>query len=207
MDFSKIKTWMKKMHQILDLYEENEAFTLTEKQLLLDYNTRIHNEINKLKIIEEEAEEFESMGHIKERNIHVEQFVNIESPKKSEAIKKEENSIESNVIPTEELTMDLYPQLFDHLEVHDIYSKLELKPLQDIKSGMGLNEKILAQNELFNGDKAAFDEVIQHLNQCSDFNSAKNYLCQHVIPKYNWSNASKEKTVDSFIKLVKRRHL
>jgi hypothetical protein len=72
---------------------------------------------------------------------------------------------------------------------------------------MGLNEKILAQNELFNGDKAAFDEVIQHLNQCSDFNSAKNYLCQHVIPKYNWSNASKEKTVDSFIKLVKRRHL
>ncbi|MEP7196821.1 MAG: hypothetical protein ABI851_09885 [Saprospiraceae bacterium] len=204
------------MNQILELYENNDEFTNTEKNLLIDYTERIKSEILKLKILEldqEEAEDEvvqmvqEAKGHnapptkISEP-IHQEKKVEVTEPiKQAELVSadKVSNNFDSNT--------NHYPQLFEHLNVQDVYSKLELKPLSDIKLGMGLNEKIQAQNELFNGDKIAFDEIIQSLNQCPDFSSSKNLLCEFVIPKYNWVNPTKEKTVLAFIKLVKRRHL
>ncbi|MEO6189031.1 MAG: hypothetical protein ABIO44_00365 [Saprospiraceae bacterium] len=214
MDFGKLKTWMKKMNQILDLYEDNEEFTETERNLLMDYTHRMALEIQKLNVIDDKIEQshLEIFGKVKENNIKVEQFVHVDkSTLKNEEIRLPPTQINVDEIIPEAIevnsNLDEYPQLFDHLEVHDLNSKLELKPLSDIKFGMGLNEKILAQNELFNGDKAAFEEIIQKLNECSDFNKAKAFLCNNVIPKYNWTNSSKEKTVDTFIKLVKRRHL
>jgi hypothetical protein len=204
MDFSKVRNWIKKMNQIMDLYEGNEEFTATERDLLLDYNHRIAGEIRKINILSEpeEANSVSSLGHIKETNVHVEQFTQVSrtSPPEDAAPPKPAPAAE-----TEEINS--YPNLFDHLEVHDVYSKLALKPLKDIREGMGLNEKIVAQNELFNGDKQAFEEVIQQLNQSSDFQRARQYLCQSVIPRFNWTDDSKEKTVDAFIRLVKRRHL
>ncbi len=205
MDFSKVRAWMKKMNQILDLYEGNEDFTETERNLLMDYAHRIGIEIQKIKIEEniEGLSHDETFGKIKSSSTHVEQFVNVADVQKPSTVQ------ENQTTPSEMIheMNDQYAYLFEHLEVHDVYSKLALKPLTDIKSGLGLNEKILTQNELFNGDKSAFDEVVNDLNNCADFASAKNYLCQKVIAKYNWTNPSKEKIVDAFIKLVQRRHL
>ena len=203
MDFTKVRHWQKKMTQIMDLYEGNDEFTATERDLLLDYALRIAGEIRKLEIIKDIPEPMveASLGHVKEKNVHVEQFVPVENPTAApEATHVKHEAPEQPV-------SESYSGLFDHLEVHDVYSKLALKPLQDIISGMGLNEKIVAQNELFNGDKSAFDEVIQKLNAMPDFSTARNYLCESVIPKFKWTDPSKEKTVDAFIKLVKRRHL
>lgn len=204
MDFSKVKTWMKKMNQILDLYQENEEFTSTEKALLLDYTQKIKQEIQKLSV-------FDSEENIEAPEIipPVESAPKSKAPISTPSIPADPITNQNAATTTEssEYTGELYPELFDHLEVNDVYSKLELKSLTDIKLGMGLNEKILTQNELFNGDKNAFDDIVLKLNQCSDFNSAKLFLCESVIPKYNWTNPTKEKTVDAFIKLVKRRHL
>lgn len=210
MDFGKLKSWMKKMNQILDLYEGNDEFTETERNLLLDYTNRMASEIKKLKVLEDKTEEsiIEKYATSTEKNIPIEQFADHHhSIIQQKTSNNNAASDKMDSMSMQDSNIELYPQLFDHLEVHDLNSKLELKPIKDIKQGMGLNEKILAQNELFNGDKNAFEEVIQKLNDCTDFNSAKMYLCESVIPKFNWTNASKEKTVDTFIKLVKRRHL
>ena len=100
-----------------------------------------------------------------------------------------------------------YDQLFDHLKISDLSDKLELVPLKDIRSGMGLNERILAQNELFGGDKVAFDQTLNDLNNCGNFEEARSLLCERIIPVYHWDQPDKERFVDSFIKLVQRRYL
>ncbi|NOT36391.1 MAG: hypothetical protein HOP11_03320 [Saprospiraceae bacterium] len=206
MDFSKLKVWMKKMNQILELYQDNEEFTSTEKELLLDYTRKMKAEIDKLRV--DELEEENTVEEIIQPII-VSKTIASKSPTLSTTPTQESVNKETVSIPieTSSSNVELFPELFDHLEVVDVYSKLELKPLSDIKLGMGLNEKILAQNELFNGDKTAFEDTIQKLNSCTDFLSAKKYLCDSVIPIYNWVSPTKEKTVNSFIKLVKRRHL
>lgn len=193
------------MNQIMDLYEGNEEFTSTERDLLLDYALRIAGEVRKINILSDSEEittASSSLGHIKSTNVHVAQFTPID--RTTPVV----DAATSNPKPdSQPMDANAYNDLFDHLEVHDVYSKLALKPLKDIREGMGLNEKIVAQNELFNGDKQAFEEVIQQLNQSADFQAARMFLCQSVIPRFNWTDASKEKTVNSFIKLVKRRHL
>lgn len=212
MDFGKLKTWMKKMNQILELYQDNDEFTSTEKALLLDYTNKMKIEIQKLSVLDSD-EEIEEQIIIAptiskskaETKIPSAEVITPDSTIATPPVV--ENSINKPIVELTQYSGDLFPELFDHLDVVDLSSKLELKPLSDIKLGMGLNEKIQTQNELFNGDKNAFDDTIQSLNQCADFNAAKLYLCEHIIPKYNWSNASKEKTVNTFIKLVKRRHL
>ena len=109
--------------------------------------------------------------------------------------------------PKPVLKENQYEQLFDHLKVSALSEKLELVPIKDIRSGMGLNERILAQNELFNGDKNAFDQTLNDLNICGSFEEARRLLCEKVIPVYHWDKPDKEKFVDSFIKLVQRRYL
>lgn len=188
----------------MDLYEGNEEFTSTERDLLLDYAQRIAGEVRKINILAESEDipSTGSLGHIKATNVHVAQFTQIDQST------PDVGSSSSNSEPdSQPEASNSYNDLFDHLEGHDVYSKLALKPLKDIREGMGLNEKIVAQNELFNGDKQAFEEVIQQLNQSADFQAARTFLCQSVIPKFSWTDPSKEKTVNSFIKLVKRRHL
>ena len=55
MDFTQVRKWMLKMNNIMDLYEKEEGFTSTEKDLLLDYNKRIKDHINSLQTYIEEV--------------------------------------------------------------------------------------------------------------------------------------------------------
>ncbi len=202
MVFGKLKTWMKKMNQILDLYQDNDEFTSTEKALLLDYTNKMKIEIQKLNVLDADEEIQED---VKVTTLSRKDASKVELPMVTPST---DNSFVIEPIPVEiQYHEEMYTDLFDHLDISDLSTKLELKPLADIKLGMGLNEKIQTQNELFNGDKNAFEEIIVKLNQFPDFNSAKLFLCEHVIPKYNWTQSTKEKTVNMFIKLVKRRHL
>lgn len=202
MDFIKIKTWLKKMNQVIELYQDSSEFTSTEKSLLLDYAFKLRMEIEKIQV-----QDFEDL-ELSDPPIQIDPIPLKSIPIDNTSTKNLKNKTED--IKMEEATpvrSELYQNLFDHLDIKDLSSKLELKPLADIKSGMGLNEKIQTQNELFNGDKTAFEEIIKSLNECDDFNAARTYLCEQVIPKYDWTNPAKENLVDAFIKYVKRRHL
>ena len=67
---------------------------------------------------------------------------------------------------------------------------------------MGLNERVLTQNELFAGDHFEFENAIARLQSMTNFEEAKTYLLQ-LAQRYDW--ATKEKFAKPFIKLVRRK--
>jgi hypothetical protein len=94
-------------------------------------------------------------------------------------------------------------ELFEEKMSKELSDKLGELPIADIRKGMGLNERIIFLNELFEGNAPAFDNAINNLNNAADFNVAQVEL-KTLFGRYGW--ALKEKHAKAFIRLVKRRH-
>ncbi len=207
------------MDSILEVYSSNEEFTQTEKNLLLDYLKRIEQQIQAIQVEDEETKPIALPPVLTNAVEYTPPISKIKKEVVSEPIQapapevekishpKSSNNTNQHQNATLSVQQPEYDHLFNHLIVTDLSAKLELMPLKSLITGMGLNEKIVAQNELFNGDKSAFDKVIHDLNQLSDFETAKAYLVEHIIPKYDWTHKDKKKSVESFLKLTWRRYL
>ncbi|GAJ17419.1 unnamed protein product, partial [marine sediment metagenome] len=85
-------------------------------------------------------------------------------------------------------------ELAEKNPVMDLSSKLQSQPISDIGSAIGLNEKFLFINELFNGNSEKFEETISYLDNAPNFNDAFNYLNEH----FDWEmeNPSVQKLLD-----------
>jgi len=120
-----------------------------------------------------------------------------------------EVSITEERVPLDEVVViedTAYHSLFEFSGQGDLSDRLSQRPIENILGAMGVNERIFMMNELFGGDKSAFENHVQALNNSSDFNSAKHYLIDQVIPQYGWINDDKENQAKDFIKLVRRLH-
>lgn len=239
MEVQNVKKLLLKLDQILSIYEGNDALSLSEKELMLDYLRRIYTLALRFKT-EDESEVIGAAEFEKILGSKIQAPGPSSTPKeKAEPIQREEIKTSESLVQTPNYVpphvdtkvpeasqspvsiletppaqslknlnpQNQYEQLFDHLKISDLSEKLELVPIKDIRSGMGLNERILAQNELFGGDKIAFDQTLNDLNNCSNFEEARSLLCTRIIPVYHWDQPDKERFVDSFIKLVQRRYL
>lgn len=191
MDFTGIHRWMNKMNQILEFYADETSFTQAEKNLLLDYNNRIKNAISELKVDLPKLEEPDQ-----------------ESEPNSDQIEAESKPTEtkSNKASSKKSNLTAYSELFDIKQADDLSEKLKSTTIQDIGSAMGLNERVLFQNILFNGEKQGFEQAIQKLNAFADFSQAQNYLCDELVGHYNWMDETKLKNAQLFIKLIKRKY-
>jgi hypothetical protein len=98
-------------------------------------------------------------------------------------------------------------ELFQEAKVTDLSDKLANTPIKDLQKGMGINEKIFTIQELFSGNQDHFNKVISTLNECKNFNEAKSFMMEEVIPKYDWTSESKIKKAVTFIRMVKRRFI
>lgn len=79
------------------------------------------------------------------------------------------------------------------------------KYLADIKKAMGINERFLYANELFNGDMQAFTQAIEELNHLESALDAEALLNDQLAEKYRWDVESE--TVIAFKTLVSRRFI
>ncbi|MBL4652261.1 MAG: hypothetical protein JKY53_05265 [Flavobacteriales bacterium] len=109
-----------------------------------------------------------------------------------------ENNTQTNEVPLETITQDINSLGGGNGE--GIIEKLQQTPISDIKSAIGINDKFLFINELFNGDSKKFGATIDLLNQCSSMEEAQQNLGQ-----FAWDGESE--TTQSFIKLVSRKYL
>jgi len=94
--------------------------------------------------------------------------------------------------------------LFDQQEGKELSDKLSSLPINDLTKAMGLNERILTTNELFDKDSTAFNAAMKDLNNLRDFEEAKMVLATFA-EKYNWTERNKKKKAQIFIKLVQRK--
>ncbi len=81
--------------------------------------------------------------------------------------------------------------------------KLQKKPISDLKTSIGLNQKFLFMNDLFKGENAAYNEAVEKLNSFSSLEDAKNYLLQ-LGTAHNWNHDSE--SANQFTELIERRY-
>ena len=81
----------------------------------------------------------------------------------------------------------------------DFATKLQQKAISDITQEIGLADKMLFINKLFDKKPETYSETVTFLNKCSDFSEAYNYLKR----QYNW-NEEDEITL-AFLDIVKRK--
>lgn len=84
-----------------------------------------------------------------------------------------------------------------------ILTHLKLKPIQDLKTGIGLNEKFLFIRELFANDHQAYAEAVDQLNAKASVADAELYIAGELLPRYGW-NLEHEALVN-FLHLIFRR--
>lgn len=86
---------------------------------------------------------------------------------------------------------------------HLVMAHLKLKPIDDLKSGIGLNEKFLFIRELFGNDHLAYADAIEKLNAAPSLESAEEILASEVLPQQQWDLETEAAL--SFLHLIFRR--
>ncbi|MFT4777586.1 MAG: hypothetical protein ACJAU0_001507 [Flavobacteriales bacterium] len=83
--------------------------------------------------------------------------------------------------------------------------KLRKTPIDDLRKAIGLNQKFLLINELFDGDADTYNASIDQLNSSSGFETASGWIHSELRNRFQWDDESA--TVQDFLDLVERRFL
>ena len=127
--------------------------------------------------------------------VGIEKPVTIE-PEPTKPAKKVE--ISGDVVPEKRLLNDF---LQGKNSVHDLSSKLQTKPINDLTKAFGINDKFQYTRELFNNDSTLFQNTVQTLNEMNSIEDALIYIGAH----FEWQADSP--TVIKFIEILQRRYL
>lgn len=91
----------------------------------------------------------------------------------------------------------------DHVEKESLAERLGKKPISDLADAIGLNQKFLFMNDLFEGENNLYKEAINALNNFNSYFEADEYI-NVLSSKHNWDSTSR--SVKEFIDLVERRY-
>lgn len=152
---------------------------------------KVENHIEAVrKSIGEQKPLFEIEEEIKEEPLDSKPAIEEEVEKKEE---NKENSISIN------------DKFSSNAEQPTLADKLSQQPIKDLTKAIGLNQKFLFMNDLFEGENEKYKKAIETINNFSDFIAADEYINNNLKYKYNWDidGVSAQKFMD----LVKRRFL
>lgn len=106
--------------------------------------------------------------------------------------------------PAKAKVSEEHEELFEFKEATDLSERLSQSPIKDLSKAMGINERILTTNELFDGNGDALKDALSTINRLSNFDEAKDYLA-NIAEIYDWASRKKKKKAKIFVKLVRRR--
>jgi hypothetical protein len=87
-----------------------------------------------------------------------------------------------------------------------IGARMQYKPVKNIKEAIGINEKFLFINELFNGDLKSYNESVEKLNDFPSIHEAFEFL-NKLTYEYQWDGKRSADTIEKFANLVQRRYM
>lgn len=87
---------------------------------------------------------------------------------------------------------------------HTLADKINLTPISDIKSAIGINEKFQFINELFDGSAQLYNEAIALLNNCTGAEAAHTLFRDYQV-RNNWDTDNK--AFLQFREYIERRYL
>lgn len=128
----------------------------------------------------------------------------VETPKVEKKAPPVKVAIPSPSKSTKSKISDDQEELFEFKEATDLSERLSQSPIKDLNKAMGINERILTTNELFDGNGDAMKDALSTINRFSNFDEAKDYLA-NIAGIYDWTSKKKKKKAKVFVKLVRRR--
>ena len=87
-----------------------------------------------------------------------------------------------------------------------IGARMQYKPVKNIKEAIGINEKFLFINELFNGDLKSYNESVEKLNDFPSIHEAFEFL-NKLTYEYQWDGQRSADTIEKFANLVQRKYM
>lgn len=123
----------------------------------------------------------------------------IEEPKAEAAISQE--SVNEKL--EDQQSESLNDKFSEQKEKVSLADRLGKKPIPDLVKAIGLNQKFLFMNDLFEGENNHYKEAINSLNSFSNFIEADEYINTLKI-RHSWESTSS--TVKEFVELVERRY-
>lgn len=192
---------LEKIRQVYDLMLtlKKEGLSVPEqvKQVKDDKHVKknVDSEVVKQKILEKTNDiEFETSTTQKtETKVEVKAIEKEEKASENQTEKK----ILSDTLNTEKTILN--DELSQNNAQEDVISKLNTKPISDLTSGLGLNDKFELINNLFEGDNLLFEKTMSTLNMATDFNEAYNYLNEN----FQWD--MKSPSVQKVLELIRRK--
>ena len=122
--------------------------------------------------------------------------------KKEEPKKEEDSGIRAYRIVRD--NVHTIGDLLEKTEDNSLAARLQRKPVSDLISAIGINDKFLFLNELFNGSMEKYNKSIRSLNSFSTLLGAKTYMSELQI-EFQWDcNSDAYKKLND---LIERRFL
>ena len=152
---------------------------------------------------EEEVSDTEEEEEEEEENLITDSLSDTAVDSKKEVSEKEEDS----GIRAYRIIRENIPTLSDMLEQSEdksLAARLQRKPVSDLITAIGINDKFLFLNELFGGSMEKYNKSIRSLNSFSTLLGAKTYMSELQI-EFQWNCTS-----DAYKKLndlVERRFI
>ncbi len=104
---------------------------------------------------------------------------------------------------TKELTLNEKLKQQPSQAGNSIAERLSKSKIEDIKSSIPLNLKFLFINVLFDGKVIEYNEALSLIEECSDFDTAKNLLIEKFSKKNKWDGSSEE--LNEFFQIIQRK--
>ncbi|MCT4581787.1 MAG: hypothetical protein N4A35_10245 [Flavobacteriales bacterium] len=132
-----------------------------------------------------------------EQEIKEEPAFTPESPIQEEKVEQEEEKKDHSI--------SINDKFSSNAEQPTLADRLSQQPIKDLTKAIGLNQKFLFMNDLFEGENEKYKEAIETINNFSAFIEADEYINNNLKYNYNWdiNGVSAQKFMD----LVKRRFL
>ncbi|MCG8410869.1 MAG: hypothetical protein MI739_06260 [Bacteroidales bacterium] len=212
---------LSKVRNLYDLFlklnnKETETTEFQEKEISTNHNPIFQEKtLIKGEQIEKDFPDIKSEDIISEKKVQ-ETFEVTKTktlPKKEKVLSspKSSSKLTSKTNPkngTSEIIADKFQSkkfIYDNISKknnpNDLSSKMQFKPIKDINTAIGLNDKFIFIRELFNGDKESYHETIQVLNNFDTFDNAFNFLTQN----FDWN--AEDANFVKLTELVRRKYL
>ena len=97
----------------------------------------------------------------------------------------------------------LHERIASGQPLRTVASHQQRKPISDLRKAIGLNEKFLFINHLFDGNLQVYNQAIEYLDASPSKVAAKEYIQNTLVPQFGWELQSN--TCQLFMELVERR--
>lgn len=95
------------------------------------------------------------------------------------------------------------PIKFEPLQQKEVVDQIAMEPIKDLKSAIGINDKFLFMETLFNKDEKQFETAIKTINGFKNFAEAQLWIQNNLRKEFNWKE--EDLNVKTFDQLIKRR--